>query len=234
MNAETETMIHPVETTIAPEESEPEALPSFPAAVPAPVTVPTTAVIVVDVQNDFCPGGSLAVPDGDAVIDPLNHMIESAHFHKWPVYLTRDWHPEPSEATVHFVTGGGQWPPHCVQDTFGGAFHPDLHDEGTFIVTKGTDPAEDSYSGFDGKTADGSTLDETLRRNYIDTLYVGGLATDYCVLQTVLAALIRGYNVYVLEDAIRAVDISPNDGAIAIENMRSSGAKFVTTDEVLA
>ncbi|HEX8685937.1 MAG TPA: isochorismatase family protein, partial [Pyrinomonadaceae bacterium] len=138
------------------------------------------ALIVVDVQNDFCPGGSLAVERGDEVVAPLNRLIEEFLRRGEPVYKSRDWHPA---RTKHFSAYGGTWPAHCVQGTRGAEFHEDLsRDPRVRVVSKGLGD-EDSYSAFDG-----TTLAEDLRRQGIREVWVGGLATDYCVKNTVLDA----------------------------------------------
>src|SRR3989344_2587601 len=173
------------------------------------------ALLVVDVQNDFCPGGALPVPNGAQVVKPLKGTI--THFHKngWPVFPSRDWHPE---ETKHFEEFGGPWPPHCIQNTRGAEFHPDLQfGSGLYyIISKGMDPdIVDSYSPFKG-TAHGCMLDELLRAHWIKELYVGGLATDYCVKAACLDARKLGYTVYLLIDACRAVNLKPGDEVRAL------------------
>lgn len=180
-----------------------------------------TALLIIDVQNDFCPGGALAVAGGDAVVPVLNLQIAAAVSRAWPVYASRDWHPP---GTAHFAPSG-PWPVHCVRDTPGAAFHPDLrlpHD--AIIVTKGQHPVDDGYSAFEGKVAGGGTLLDDLRRRGITRLIVGGLATDYCVKASVLDALTHGFAVTVVTDAIAAVDLAPLDGARALDTMRQAGA----------
>jgi len=189
------------------------------------------ALLIVDVQNDFCPGGALAVPEGNLVVAPLNRC--AAHFARRgaPVYASRDWHPA---VTAHFNTLGGPWPPHCVAGTAGAQFHPDLRlPPATVVVTKGDDPARDGYSAFDGRTGDGVTLLDELRRRQIDWLYVGGLATDYCVRQSVIDALAAGLCVSVLTDAVRAVEVHPGDGRRALEEMARAGATFTTIRDLV-
>jgi nicotinamidase/pyrazinamidase len=177
------------------------------------------ALIVVDVQNDFCPGGSLAVPHGDEVIGPLNKLIEEFLSRGEPVFKTRDWHPA---RTKHFAAYGGTWPVHCVQDTKGAEFHPDLIDDIHIrVISKGLGD-EDSYSGFDG-----TDLALQLRRLGVEEVWVGGLATDYCVKNTVLDALKEGFRVKALADAMRPVDVNPGDGARALDEMHSSGAQLL-------
>jgi nicotinamidase/pyrazinamidase len=188
------------------------------------------ALLIVDVQNDFCPGGALAVPDGDRVVAPLNRCAERLSRSGAPIYASRDWHPA---VTTHFKPYGGVWPPHCIANTEGAKFHPDLRlPPSTVVVTKGDDPRCDGYSVFDGRTADGADLLEDLRRRQIDHLYVGGLATDYCVKQSVLDALKAGIQVSLLTDAIRAVDVQAGDGLRAVEEMVRSGATCTTTTDL--
>ena len=181
---------------------------------------PKRALVVVDVQNDFCPGGSLAVAKGDEVVAPLNKLIGEFLDHGEPVFKTRDWHPA---KTRHFALYGGTWPIHCVQGTRGAEFHPDLLDDPRItIVSKGIDERADGYSGFDG-----TSLARVLRESRVEEVWIGGLATDYCVKHTVLDALREGFAVKALADAMRPVNVSPNDGAKAIEEMKAAGAEIV-------
>ena len=187
-----------------------------------PSAEPATAVLVIDVQRDFCAGGALAVPAGDSVVPVLNRVLGGAGDRRMPVYASRDWHPA---ASRHFVTGGGVWPVHCVADSDGARFHPDLRlPVGTAVVSKGVDADEDGFSAFDGRLEDGTTLAESLRAAGVARLLVGGLATDYCVRHTVLDALRKGWPVTLLTDAISAVNLEPDDGARALEEMRAAGA----------
>lgn len=182
-------------------------------------------LVVVDVQNDFCPGGSLAVPMGDEVLPVLNTVMEKFAAAGAPIFATRDWHPE---KTKHFKTYGGVWPPHCVQGTKGAEFHPALKlPPSVEVISKGMDPEEDAYSAFQARDAEDMQLPIILGMRGIQRLFVGGLATDYCVKATALDAIHQGFQVVVLEDAIRAVDVSPGDGAKAIEEMRVGGASFI-------
>lgn len=177
------------------------------------------ALIVVDVQNDFCPGGSLAVPHGDEVIKPLNKLIEQFLERGEPVFKSRDWHPP---TTKHFAAYGGTWPVHCVQQTKGAEFHSELFDDMHIrVVSKGLGD-EDCYSAFDG-----TDLALQLRRLGIEELWIGGLATDYCVKNTVLDALKEGFQVKAIENAMRAVDLQPGDGERALEEMRVAGAEVI-------
>ena len=189
------------------------------------------ALIVVDVQNDFCPGGALAVRDGDVVVTILNRYIDKFSQARLPVIATRDWHPE---KTTHFKNFGGLWPAHCVQHTKGAEFHPGLNlGADAIVVSKGTAPDEDSYSAFQGAGSLGVALAEMLRQLGVETIYVGGLATDYCVKHTVLDGLKLGFNAVVLGDAIRGVDVNPTDSRRALAEMNDAGAITLNTIEEL-
>jgi nicotinamidase/pyrazinamidase len=184
------------------------------------------ALLIVDVQNDFCPNGALPVPDGDRVVEPLNRAARCFAQEGLPVLASRDWHPP---VTRHFKAYGGLWPPHCVQGSPGAAFHPGLRlPKGTMVISKGSDPEQDSYSAFDAVTEEGGSLVELLTMLGIRQLYVGGLATDYCVRSSVLDALRLGFAVTVLTDAVAGVDVNPGDSTLALEEMGSAGARFRT------
>jgi nicotinamidase/pyrazinamidase len=188
------------------------------------------ALVVVDVQNDFSPGGSLAVPNGDEVVPVINSAIEKFTAAGAPVFATRDWHPE---KTKHFEAHGGLWPPHCVQGTRGAEFHPGLRlPPSAGIMSKGMDPEEDAYSAFQARDAADVELAIVLGTRGIRRLFVAGLATDYCVKATALDALHRDFQVVVLEDAIKAVDLNPGDGDTAIEEMKVAGARFIKGSEL--
>ncbi|MGH9969316.1 MAG: isochorismatase family protein [Pyrinomonadaceae bacterium] len=181
------------------------------------------ALIVVDVQNDFCPGGALAVAHGDEVVEPLNKKIEEFLARGEPVFKSRDWHPL---KTKHFAAYGGAWPVHCVQGTKGAEFHPALLDDIHIrVISKGLGD-EDSYSAFDG-----TDLGLQLERLGIEEVWVGGLATDYCVKNTVLDARKSGFRVKAMKDAMRAVELQPGDGDRALAEMRAAGAEVVKSDE---
>jgi nicotinamidase/pyrazinamidase len=180
------------------------------------------ALVIVDVQNDFCPGGALAVARGDEVVEPLNRLIERFSRAGLPIFATRDWHPE---RTSHFRDYGGVWPAHCVQGTKGAEFHADLKlNENVVTLSKGMAADEDSYSGFQAVDQNGTPLAELLRRAGVERIFVGGLATDYCVKQTVLDGLKQGFQVVLLDRAMRAVDLNPGDGDRAIAEMIQAGA----------
>lgn len=185
------------------------------------------ALLVVDVQNDFCPGGSLAVAHGDEVVPPLNKLISEFLDRDEPVYKTRDWHPA---KTKHFQAFGGTWPVHCVQETHGAEFHQDLSDDPrATIISKGMNESADGYSGFDG-----TNLAQLLREEGVNEVWVGGLATDYCVKHTVLDALREGFEVKALADAMRAVNVNPDDGVRAVAEMRAAGAELVGNESKAA
>jgi nicotinamidase/pyrazinamidase len=177
------------------------------------------ALIVVDVQNDFCPGGALAVSEGDEVVAPLNRLIEQFLARGDYVFKSRDWHPA---KTKHFTQYGGTWPVHCVQGTRGAQFHEALiEDPRIEIVSKGMGD-EDSYSAFDG-----TSLAAHLRERGVAEVWVGGLATDYCVKNTALDGLREGFEVFAVAEAMRPVEVKPGDGQRAIEEMQQAGAQIV-------
>lgn len=182
----------------------------------------SSALLIVDVQRDFCTGGALAAPEGDRVVAPLNRYLDEAAARGWPVYASRDWHPP---HTRHFRDYGGEWPVHCVERTAGAEFHPALQlPPTTVVVSKGQSADRPGYSAFEGWTPDGRTLADDLRAKGIDHLYVGGIATDYCVKHSVLDARRAGLEVTVLGDAIAGVDVAPGDCSRAIAEMRAAGA----------
>jgi nicotinamidase/pyrazinamidase len=183
---------------------------------------PDSALLIVDVQNDFCPGGSLAVAGGHEVVPVLNRFAEAFAAAGCLVIADRDWHPG---RTTHFVQFGGAWPPHCVQGTPGAEYHRDLMlPPETVHVVKGMGAEEDAYSVFQGRDASGRSFEAVLGEHGIRKLYVGGLATDYCVRHTVLDARKAGLEVVVLEDAVRGVNVEPGDADRALEEMRAAGA----------
>lgn len=180
------------------------------------------ALLIVDVQTDFLPGGALAVPGGDAVVAQLNEAIRVFAAAGLPVFSTRDWHPADH---CSFVGCGGVWPPHCVAGTEGAGFAPALDlPPSAVVVSKAVYPDVDAYSGFAG-----TDLADQLSASGVERVFVGGLATDYCVLNTVLDACRFGLDVIVLEDAVRAVEVETGDGARAIGRMRDAGAAFIPT-----
>ncbi len=178
------------------------------------------ALLIVDVQNDFCPGGTLAVPNGDKVVPVINKLMEAFPL----VIASKDWHPKD---TVHFQ----KWPPHCVQGTKGSDFHPKLNTAKiNKVFLKGTKNKDDGYSAFEATNAD---LAEFLKEEEVTDLYVCGLATDYCVKATALDADRNGFETFVVEDAMAAVNKGLGDGERAFKEMWQSGITLVKSDEVL-
>lgn len=185
------------------------------------------ALLVVDLQNDFCPGGSLGVPDGDVIVPRVNRTIELFERRHLPILATRDWHPK---ITKHFKEFGGAWPPHCIQGTKGARFHPGLRlPKDSVLLSKGMDPEQDSYSGFQAVSPQGRDLESVIRDLGVDELFLCGLATDYCVRATALDAVRRGLRVRVLRDAIKGVDLKPGDSQAAVAEMRAAGVPFLAT-----
>ncbi len=183
------------------------------------------ALIIVDVQNDFLPGGNLGVPDGDAVLPVMNRYLELFRRAGLPVYATRDWHPE---GHCSFKAQGGPWPPHCVAESEGAAFARELKiGEDVDVISKATTVEKDAYSGFEG-----TDLAERLRKQKVNRLFIGGLATDYCVLNTVKDALREGFQVLLLEDGIRGVEVNAGDSEKAIEEMHALGARSIRLEDV--
>jgi nicotinamidase/pyrazinamidase len=190
------------------------------------------ALLIVDVQNDFCPGGALPVPHGDEVIAVLNRLAARASALGFPVYASRDWHPPDSR---HFAINGGQWPVHCVPGTWGARLHPDLDlPPGALIVTKDVGPLGDGYSAFEGTIAGRGSLLSDLRARGVTTLIVGGLALDYCVRVSALDARREGFDVVVVSDAVRAVEKSPGDAARATAELEAAGTRFLQSSAVFA
>jgi len=183
------------------------------------------ALLIVDVQNDFLPGGSLAVKGGENIIAPFNQYIEAAQAKSLPIFATRDWHP-PNHCS--FKEQGGPWPPHCVVDSKGAEFPSELRlPPSAVVISKGMQVEKDAYSGFEE-----TDLDKRLRSAHIRRVLIGGLATDYCVLNTVKDAIKHGYEVLLLQDAMAAVNLQPEDGEKAIEEMTSLGATPITLEMV--
>jgi nicotinamidase/pyrazinamidase len=182
-----------------------------------------SALLIEDVQKDFCSGGNLSVPGGDEIVPVLNRYIELFRKRGLPVYASRDWHPANSG---HFKTAGGVWPVHCVQGSAGARFHKDLAlPDDMLIISKGMDPAKDGYSSFEAVTEKGVHFQDSLRERGVTHIYIGGLATDYCVKNTVLDALCRGFAVTLLIDAVRGVDLMTGDSEAAIREMVEAGAE---------
>ena len=182
---------------------------------------PGDVLLVTDIQNDFLAGGSLAVAGGDEVVPVLNRYISEFVAHGLPVYATRDWHPE---GHCSFHAQGGPWPVHCVEGTHGAEFTLALTlPSDTTVISKATLLDQEAYSSFQG-----TDLASRLRTAGIRRIFIGGLTTDYCVLNTVRDARKLGYDVFVLADAIRAVDVQPGDGQRAEAEMASLGARCIT------
>ena len=175
------------------------------------------ALLIVDLQNDFLPGGALAVPNGDRVIAPINALIGLYHGLGLPIYASRDWHPDDH---CSFTAQGGPWPPHCVAASEGALFSEALQlPEEAIVVSKALSAQEDAYSAFNG-----TGLARSMLADGVSRLAVCGLATDYCVLNTVLDAIEAGFEVLLVPEAIRAVEVRPGDGDRAIARMLSAGA----------
>jgi nicotinamidase/pyrazinamidase len=181
------------------------------------------ALVIVDFQNDFTPGGALGVPEGDQIADRVNELAADDRFDL--VVATRDWHPADHGS---FSERGGIWPVHCVQGTPGAELYPGLDRARVdVVVDKGQDPDTEGYSGFQA-----TNLADLLRERGVDRITVVGLATDYCVKNTVLDAVREGFAVTVIEDATRGIDVKPGDSERAIEEMRRAGADLVTSEQL--
>lgn len=179
------------------------------------------ALIIVDLQNDFCAGGTLAVPGGEELAKPLNELMKSF---PW-IVTTQDWHPADH---CSFTTQNGPWPPHCIQNTWGAALHPDLQIERVAVkILKGRNREHDAYSGFQG-----TPLTEELRARQIRRVYVAGLATDYCVKHTVLDALQSGFEAFLVTDLVRAVNLHVLDGVKALNKVKQAGGRLIKASEV--
>jgi nicotinamidase/pyrazinamidase len=183
----------------------------------------TDALLIVDVQRDFCPGGALAVPQGDGIIPAINRLLGLTH---WVSVATRDWHP-PDHCS--FNAQGGIWPAHCVAGTDGAVFHPDLRvSKIGHVVSKAVTKDSEAYSGFQG-----TDLARLLQSSNIRRVFVCGLATDYCVKATALDARHAGLDVVVIEDAIRGVEVHPGDCAAALAEMRAAGIAFACAADLI-
>lgn len=188
---------------------------------------PGDVLLVTDIQNDFLPGGSLAVAGGDEVVPVLNRYIDAFVAQGLPVYATRDWHPQ---GHCSFHEQGGPWPEHCVAGSPGAAFAATLAlPPGATVISKATSRDREAYSSFQG-----TDLDDRLRAAGIRRLFIGGLATDYCVLNSVRDARRLGYEVFLLTDAIRAVEVQPGDGLRAEAEMAGLGARRISLGDLAA
>jgi len=181
------------------------------------------ALLIIDVQIDFLPGGALGVSRGDEVVGVLNRCIDLFQRRDLPIFATRDWHPADH---CSFEAQGGPWPVHCVADSDGAAFATDLVlPPDATVISKATTAERDAYSGFEG-----TDLAQRLRTKSVRRVFVGGLATDYCVLHSTLDAAEQGFEPVVLQDAIRAVEVNPGDGGDAVRRMREAGARTIDSD----
>jgi nicotinamidase/pyrazinamidase len=182
------------------------------------------ALLITDIQIDFLPGGALPVAGGDEIIPVLNEYARRFEAVKAHVFASRDWHPSNH---ISFKAQGGPWPPHCVQQTEGAKFHPDLKlPKDTVVISKATDPNRESYSAFDG-----TNLADELKIRGVKRFFIGGLATDYCVVNTVLDTLKLGYETVLLMDATLGINVKPGDVDRAIETMLKNGAEQATADD---
>jgi len=186
--------------------------------------------LIVDVQNDFCPGGALGIPQGDKIVPKINKYINIFAKNEWPVFFTRDWHPV---RTKHFKDFGGRWPAHCIQNSFGAQFHPKLKlPKEVVLLYKGLDPQVDAYSAFQAENDEGLNLGHLLKIMRIKELYIGGLATDYCVRFSARDAIKQGFKVRILIDAIKGVNLKPKDSEAAIREMVKMGVKKITLKDL--
>lgn len=177
------------------------------------------ALIIVDVQQDFCPGGALAAPKGNDIIPVINALMDQFDF----VVASKDWHPA---KTVHF----DKWPPHCIRGTVGAAFHPDLKEQKMdAVVLKGTGNSDDGYSAFEATNID---LSHWLKKNGVDEVYITGIATEYCVMSTAIDAVQSGFKVNVITDAIAAVNQKEDDEENALQKMQGYNIRLVTSRDV--
>jgi nicotinamidase/pyrazinamidase len=184
------------------------------------------ALLVVDVQRDFCPGGSLAVKDGDKVVPKLNKVVEAFQSAGVPVFFTRDWHPPDH---ISFKSRDGPWPPHCVQGTPGAEFHPRLKvPKDAVVISKGAEPDFEAYSGFQG-----TDLGKRLKDLGVEEVFIGGLTTDYCVKESSIDALSMGLKVNVLTDCIKGVNVRPDDSDTALRLIASKGARLTSSTDAI-
>jgi nicotinamidase/pyrazinamidase len=180
----------------------------------------TDALIIIDVQNDFCPGGQLAVSEGDKVVPVINSLIPKFV----SIFTTQDWHPANH---FSFKTHGGAWPPHCIANTEGAQLHPDLRAESATHILKGTVISLEAYSAFQG-----TSFKRNLKKAGIKRLFITGLATDYCVRATTLDALEDGFEVFVVSDSVRGVEISMGDSKKALAEMKKAGAIIIASKDI--
>lgn len=182
-------------------------------------------LIIIHMQNDFLPGGSLPVQMGDTIIPVINRYLMLFHDHGLPIFATRDWHPFDH---CSFQQQGGPWPPHCIATTTGAAFHPDIEFPiNTQVISTATTREKDTYSSFTD-----TQFHALLQASGIRRLFFGGVATEYCVLNTVKNALLLHYTTFVLEDAVRAINVKPDDGLHALEEMKHLGAMLIRFEDL--
>lgn len=188
------------------------------------------ALLVVDLQNDFCSKGALAVPGGEKTVPDINKYIKIFSRNNLPIFATRDWHPK---KTAHFKKYGGTWPVHCLQGTKGAQFYPKLRlPKETVLLYKGMGPKRNSYSAFQAEDESGINFLSLLEILGIEEIYIAGLATDYCVKFSCIDAIKSGLKVKILTDAIRGVNLKPDDSKEAIKKMVLAGAKRITLDNI--
>lgn len=188
------------------------------------------ALLIVDMQKDFCPGGKLPVRQCDKVVENLNKYIQKFLDKNLPIFASRDWHPK---ETSHFKNFGGPWPEHCIQNTEGAKFHPALNlPDTTIIISKGMNPEEDSYSAFQGYNKKDRLFKDVLNEMNIKELFIGGVATEYCVKSTVLDAITEGLKVKLLQDAIEGVEVNPGDINKAIKEMEKAGVEKISLEDL--
>jgi len=189
-----------------------------------------SALVIVDVQNDFCPGGALEVYNADEIILVINRYMELFRGKGLPIIASRDWHPR---ETKHFEKYGGIWPEHCVQRSFGAMFRaglllpPDI-----LVFSKGMDPERDDYSALQARNDTGTSMTDVLKKVGIRELYICGLATDYCVRQTALEGLHLGFSITVLVDAVRGVELNPGDSKRALDELEAAGAVLMVVEDL--
>ena len=186
------------------------------------------ALLVVDLQNDFCPGGALGVREGDEIIPTVNKYVDLFQRNQLLIFVSRDWHPENSK---HFNESGGPWPPHCIQNSWGAKFHSDFQlPKKAIVLSKGTNPDLDGYSVFEARDLDDMPFSRLLEDMEVEELYIAGIATDYCVKMTSLDAFKYGLTVNILIDAIKGVD--KEDSQRAIDEIVAKSGNLKTYAEV--
>jgi len=189
-----------------------------------------SALVIVDVQNDFCPGGALEVYNADEIILVINRYMELFRGKGMPIIASRDWHPR---ETKHFEKYGGIWPEHCVQRSFGAMFRAGLLlPPDTLVFSKGMDPERDDYSALQARNDTGTSMTDFLKKVGIRELYICGLATDYCVRQTALEGLHLGFSITVLVDAVRGVELNPGDSKRALDELEAAGAVLKVVEDL--